>query len=156
MPEESFRAFALSAGLRFAIPCQSALNAALADFLAHATGGPSRRLYGTRRHDGSPAKFFGEKWLHRDPQSRLHAGGLAGAGSGRSLSPAPRWIYPAPVEDLQEAVKWLRTHAVENGIDPDGIATFEYSAGGGPSDLTFYPGGDLVPQFLGGSILRRS
>ena len=24
-------------------------------------------------------------------------------------------------------------------------------AGGAPSDLTFYPGGDLVPQFLGGT-----
>lgn len=88
---------------------------------------------------------------------------------------APRWTYPAPVEDLQEAVKWLRAHAVENGIDPDRIATFGYSAGGylayltgltegpesshiraivaggAPSDLTFYPGGDLVPQFLGGT-----
>ena len=88
---------------------------------------------------------------------------------------APRWIYPAPVEDLQEAVKWLRTHAAENGVDPDRIATFGYSAGGylaaltgliegpqsshiraivaggAPSDLTFYPGGDLVPQFLGGT-----
>jgi len=88
---------------------------------------------------------------------------------------APRWIYPAPVEDLREAVKWLRAHAAENGIDPARIATFGYSAGGylaaltgltggaesshirvivaggAPSDLTFYPGGDLVPQFLGGT-----
>ena len=87
---------------------------------------------------------------------------------------APRWIYPAPVEDLQEAVKWLRANAAEQGIDPNRIATFGYSAGGylaaltgliegaensniraivaggAPSDLTFYPGGDLVPQFLGG------
>lgn len=88
---------------------------------------------------------------------------------------APRWIYPAPVEDLQEAVKWLRANAAEQGIDPDRIAAFGYSAGGylaaltgliegpgnshiraivaggAPSDLTFYPGGDLVPQFLGGT-----
>ena len=88
---------------------------------------------------------------------------------------APRWTYPAPVEDLQEAVKWLRAHATENGIDPGRIATFGYSAGGylaaltgliegpesshiraiiaggAPSNLTFYPGGDLVPQFLGGT-----
>ena len=88
---------------------------------------------------------------------------------------APRWIYPAPVEDLQEAVKWLRAHSAENGIDPNRIATFGYSAGGylaaltgliegpesshiraivaggAPSDLSFYPGGDLVPQFLGGT-----
>ncbi|MES2920425.1 MAG: alpha/beta hydrolase [Verrucomicrobiota bacterium] len=88
---------------------------------------------------------------------------------------APRWTYPAPVEDLQAAVKWLRAHAAENGIDPGRIATFGYSAGGylayltgmtegpesshiraivaggAPSDLTFYAGGDLVPQFLGGT-----
>lgn len=88
---------------------------------------------------------------------------------------APRWHYPAPVDDLQEAVKWLRTHAVEEGIDPQRIAAFGYSAGGylavlvgliegpknahlkaivaggAPSDLRFYPGGDLVPQFLGGT-----
>jgi acetyl esterase/lipase len=43
---------------------------------------------------------------------------------------APRWTYPAPVKDLQEAVKWMRAHAVEEGIDPNRIATFGYSAGG--------------------------
>ncbi len=88
---------------------------------------------------------------------------------------APRWRFPAPVEDLQEAVKWLRTHATEHGIDPDRIATFGYSAGGylatmvgliegpqnskiraivaggAPTNFMFYPGGDLVPQFLGGT-----
>jgi acetyl esterase/lipase len=88
---------------------------------------------------------------------------------------APRWHYPAPVDDLQEAVKWLRAHAAEEGIDPQRIAAFGYSAGGylaalvgliegpenahlkaivaggAPSDLRFYPGGDLVPQFLGGT-----
>jgi acetyl esterase/lipase len=88
---------------------------------------------------------------------------------------APRWTYPAPVEDLQEAVRWMRANAVEQGIDPERIAVFGYSAGGylaamtgliegpedariraivaggAPSDLTFYPGGDLVPQFLGGT-----
>jgi acetyl esterase/lipase len=88
---------------------------------------------------------------------------------------APRWTYPAPVEDLQEAVKWMRAHAAEEGIDSDRIATFGYSAGGylaaltgliegpqssniraivaggAPSNFMFYPGGDLVPQFLGGT-----
>ncbi len=85
---------------------------------------------------------------------------------------APRWIYPAPVDDLKQAVKWLRTHAAEEGIDPDRISTYGYSAGGylaalvgldetqhiqaivaggTPADLTLYPGGDLVPQFLGGT-----
>jgi len=85
---------------------------------------------------------------------------------------APRWIYPAPVDDLKQAVKWMRVHAAEEGIDPQRISVFGYSAGGylaalvgldetqniqaivaggTPADLTLYPGGDLVPQFLGGT-----
>ncbi len=85
---------------------------------------------------------------------------------------APRWIYPAPVDDLKQAVKWLRTHAAAEGIDPQRISTYGYSAGGylaalvgldetqhiqaiiaggTPADLSLYPGGVLVPQFLGGT-----
>jgi acetyl esterase/lipase len=85
---------------------------------------------------------------------------------------APRWLYPAPVDDLREAVKWMRAHAQEEGIDPSRIATFGYSAGGHlaalvgldeqmkinaivaggtPADLSLFPGGTLVPQFLGGT-----
>lgn len=89
---------------------------------------------------------------------------------------APEWIYPAPVEDLQQAVKWMRANAAEHGIDSERIAAFGYSAGGylaslmgliegpenarikaivagsAPSDMTLYSGGTLVPQFLGGSL----
>ncbi len=88
---------------------------------------------------------------------------------------APEFHYPAPVEDMRQALDWMLSHAAEEGIDPKRIATFGYSAGGylaamvgydqkagespvqaviaggTPSDLTFYPGGDLVPQFLGGT-----
>ena len=83
---------------------------------------------------------------------------------------APKYIYPAPVDDMRQAVGWMREHAAELEIDPSRIAAFGYSAGGylaamtaytgediravvaggTPSDLTLYPGGDLVPQFLGG------
>jgi acetyl esterase/lipase len=85
---------------------------------------------------------------------------------------APRWIYPAPVEDLKQALEWMRANAEEHDIDPQRIAVFGYSAGGylaalagldetmgvraivaggSPSNLALYPGGDLVPQFLGGT-----
>ncbi len=88
---------------------------------------------------------------------------------------APKFHYPAPVEDMRQAVNWLRQHAAEERIDPDRIAAYGYSAGGylaamvafktdpvdshiravvaggTPSNLAFYPGGDLVPQFLGGT-----
>jgi len=88
---------------------------------------------------------------------------------------APEYTYPAPVDDLREALKWMRAHAAEHDIDPRHIAAMGYSAGGhlaamlgvldgppevrvqavvdgaGPSDLRKYQGGKLVPQFLGGT-----
>jgi acetyl esterase/lipase len=85
---------------------------------------------------------------------------------------APRWTYPAPVDDLNQALAWMHRHATERGIDTTRISTYGYSAGGylaamiglpdkagirsivmggSPSDLSFYAGGDLVQQFLGGS-----
>lgn len=88
---------------------------------------------------------------------------------------APKYTFPAPLEDMQEALKWMRQHAAEYGIDTERMATFGYSAGGyladfagltgpeskwvkaivaggAPTDLTYYAGGDLVPQFVGGSL----
>lgn len=88
---------------------------------------------------------------------------------------APATIYPAPVADLREALKWMRANAVQYQIKPDQIAAMGYSAGGhlaaqlgvldgpaevrvqavvdgaGPTDLRKYKGGKLVPQFLGGT-----
>jgi acetyl esterase/lipase len=142
-------------------------------------------IYLPRRHSTAPAVLL------------VHGGGWEGSDGRWQMEPiakrlakrgyvvlnvtyrlAPRWIYPAPVEDLQEAVKWLRCHAVAHRIDPQRIAIFGYSAGGhlalltglmegprdshlqaivaggAPSDLTFYPAGRLVPQFLGGTITQ--
>ena len=149
--------------------------------------------------DGWPEPVLGDLYRPKSTGPRpavllVHGGGWTGKDGRWQMNPiagklakrgyvvmnvtyrlAPRWTYPAPVEDLQEAVKWMRANAAEQGIDPDRIATFGYSAGGylaaltgltegpessrikaivaggAPSDLTFYPGGDLVPQFLGGT-----
>jgi len=38
--------------------------------------------------------------------------------------------FPAPMQDLRAAVRWLRRHAVEQGIDPARIAVAGGSAGG--------------------------
>lgn len=88
---------------------------------------------------------------------------------------APQYRYPAPFEDLREALQWLRAHAAQHQVDPTRIAAMGYSAGGhlaallgvvdgpaavrvqavvdgaGPTDLAKYKGGKLVPQFLGGT-----
>lgn len=88
----------------------------------------------------------------------------------------PQWHYPAPVVDLRQAVKWMRTHAEENGIDGERIAGYGYSAGGhlvsrigldkgpddvrfsaivaggNPADLTLAKGPGLVADFLGGTL----
>lgn len=88
---------------------------------------------------------------------------------------APQYIYPAQLQDVREALKWMRRHAATYRLDPSRVAAMGYSAGGhlaallgtldgppevrvqavvdgaGPSDLRKYPGGKLVPQFLGGT-----
>lgn len=87
---------------------------------------------------------------------------------------APAYRFPAPVDDLRQALKSMRLHAASLKIDPDRIAAMGYSAGGhlsamlgvldgppevrvqavvdgaGPSDLrkNLLP---QVPQFLGGT-----
>jgi acetyl esterase/lipase len=41
----------------------------------------------------------------------------------------PRFHYPAPVEDLQRAVRYIRHNAKTYGIDPDHIGALGYSSG---------------------------
>nr|AMK51974.1 alpha/beta hydrolase fold carboxyl esterase [uncultured bacterium] len=42
---------------------------------------------------------------------------------------APAYHFPAPVEDIQCAVVWVRTHAQQYGVNPDAIALLGTSAG---------------------------
>ena len=42
---------------------------------------------------------------------------------------APTYHFPAPVEDIQCAVVWVRTHAQEYGVNPDAITVLGTSAG---------------------------
>lgn len=89
---------------------------------------------------------------------------------------APDWRYPAQIEDVRLAYRWMRTQAGTWGLHPDRIGTWGYSAGahlaallgtlpagtdgrpqaivagGIPSDLTKFRGGKLVPQFLGATL----
>jgi len=86
----------------------------------------------------------------------------------------PEDRYPVPVDDLREALRWMKANSGRYGISPDRIAVYGFSAGGhlaamvalkdgnpervkvivtasAPLDLMLYPGGDIVPCFLGGT-----
>jgi acetyl esterase/lipase len=39
-------------------------------------------------------------------------------------------VFPAQIEDCRAAVRWLRAHAAENGLDPERFAAWGSSAGG--------------------------
>lgn len=84
---------------------------------------------------------------------------------------APAHQHPAPVEDLQQALSWMRERSAALSIDPARVATFGYSAGGhlaallgsqvptvravvaggAPTDLGKWRSGRLVVQYLGGA-----
>jgi acetyl esterase/lipase len=58
----------------------------------------------------------------------VSSGNYAGASVGYRLSHEATW--PAQIEDCKAAIRWLRAHAKENGIDPEKIAVWGPSAGG--------------------------
>ncbi len=39
-------------------------------------------------------------------------------------------VFPAQIEDAKAAIRWLRAHAAEHGIDPERIGVWGFSAGG--------------------------
>jgi acetyl esterase/lipase len=85
---------------------------------------------------------------------------------------APQHRYPAPIDDLETAVRFLRSQAAIYGFDGQKIGAFGYSAGGhlvaqlgalnkvglkaivagaAPADLALYDNSPLVNDFLGGT-----
>ncbi|BDS07879.1 hypothetical protein NT6N_29190 [Oceaniferula spumae] len=93
---------------------------------------------------------------------------------------APKWNYPAPVDDLRQALRWMRDNAKQLNIDPSRMALYGYSAGGHlaemvgfkappkgvgirgivagatPQDLTLDPDFPVVPVFIGTSFKEDS
>jgi acetyl esterase/lipase len=57
---------------------------------------------------------------------------------------APRYHHPAPLEDAARAIRWVRSHAKQFGIDSHRIGILGFSAGGhlASSAGTHYDGGD--------------
>lgn len=128
--------------------------------------------------------IYGGSWSSRDHRwemSRL-ARKLARRGfvvMNAAYRGTPEFQYPAPVDDLRQALHWLRTHAAEYRLEPDKIATYGFSAGGHlatllgtldgppdvrvqavvaaspPTDLTLFTGGDVLPLFLGATYAEK-
>lgn len=70
----------------------------------------------------------GDRTMERPFAKRLAAAGLVTASVSYRLGPAGR--FPLALHDLKAAVRWLRAHAGELGIDPEAIGVVGGSAGG--------------------------
>jgi acetyl esterase/lipase len=110
--------------------------------LAYADRSPAQRLDlhlpGTRPGPGTVplivaihggAFAFGDKGdIVRRLVDPLTTAGYAVASLNYRLSGEAR--FPAPVQDVKAAVRWLRAHAAEHRVDPDRVGTIGESAGG--------------------------
>jgi len=124
---------------------------------------------------------YGGSWSSSDHrwQMTLLARKLARRGffvMNATYRGTPDFRYPAPVDDLREALRWMRVHAKQYHLNPDKIAVYGFSAGGylaamlgtrdgppevrvqavvaasAPTDLALYPTGDILPRFLGATF----
>ena len=79
---------------------------------------------------GSKRLLRPSPWNPRPTAIRLaESGYVVVAADYRLARPgAPSW--PIACEDLREAVRWIRQHAPELGVDPDRVAAYGQSAGG--------------------------
>ncbi len=95
-------------------------------------------LVGPRTEELRPAVLLihGGGWrrgerAHCDSMARaLAAEGFVGVPLDFRLADAPRVVFPAPIADARCAVRWLRSHGREHGVDPDRIAAVGFSSGG--------------------------
>ena len=78
--------------------------------------------------------------------------GYAVASIGYRLSGEA--IFPAQIEDCKSAVRWLRAHASEYGLDPDRFGAWGSSAGGHLATLLGTSGGTM--DFDTGDYLNQS
>ncbi len=70
----------------------------------------------------------GDKASWEDEAMRFADRGYVGISINYRLAPAHP--FPAAVEDCKAAVRWLRAHAAEFGVDPERIGAMGSSAGG--------------------------
>ena len=118
----------------------------------------------------------GGGWENRSGDMRNICDDLARAGFvvlNTTYRLAPKNVYPKAVEDVRDAVVWLKQNAEKYEIDVNNISGWGYSAGahlillagidgslglksivagGTPADLTVWPKSKLVKQFIGKDI----
>jgi pectinesterase len=83
----------------------------------------------------------GDRSMEIPLAQQLAARGYVAVAVEYRLSPEAR--YPAALHDIKAALRWLRAHAAEYGVDPRRIAISGESAGGQLAALTGYTG-DIV------------
>jgi acetyl esterase/lipase len=71
----------------------------------------------------------GDKGAHHADMLLLAGQGYAAASVNYRLAAAPRNVFPAAVEDVRCAVRFLRSRAGEYGLDPSRVAAVGSSAG---------------------------
>jgi len=91
-------------------------------------GGAAPRPLVVLLHGGSWSG--GSRRNLRDEMLALAARGYVAASLGYRLTQAPRNVFPAALQDVRCAVRWLRSHAERYGIDTARVAAVGYSAGG--------------------------
>ena len=111
-----------------------------ADLVYGSVDGQTLRLDLARPTDGGPhplvVMFHGGAWAAgsrldmRGEILALARRGYAAASVQYRLTRAPRNIFPAAVEDVRCAVRWLRSRADDYHLDPTRIAAAGFSAGG--------------------------
>ena len=72
----------------------------------------------------------GDKSSYRDLGAGLARAGYVAIAVGYRLAKDKSSRYPAQVDDARRAVRWVRAHADEIGVDPDRLGAFGHSAGG--------------------------
>ena len=141
-------------------------------------------VYRPKRSGLMPAVLVvhGGGWARRSPNDMtrisksLASRGFVAVNVAYRL--APEYLYPAPLQDLQQAMRWIVDNAEMLQVDPQRIGAFGYSAGahlvsllavtdgqspghasdyrvkavvagGTPADLTRWPKSGLVKTFMG-------
>jgi acetyl esterase/lipase len=105
-------------------------------YIVRDSGALNGDLYVPQGRNQNPAVILihGGSWSGRsnaDMESiatRLASSGFAVFNINYRL--VPEFLFPAQIEDCQDAVRWMRDKSEQYRIDPTRIASFGYSAGG--------------------------